>query len=61
MVDVPPEYRIIVELSSLMVATKDSTAPESIPGSIRIAVVLKNVRIGGSPSDMDASSITGSI
>ena len=48
MVDVPPVYSMIVELSSLIVATNDSTAPESMPGSMRIAVVLKNVFIGGS-------------
>ena len=44
-----------------MTLTKLSTAPDSTPGSIRCTVVLKNVRIGGTPRLIEASSTLLSI
>ena len=43
---VRPENRIIVELNSLMVAIQLRIAPEITPGSIKMAVTLKNVFTG---------------
>ena len=61
MVTVLPVYRSSVALSVLMTLTKLSTAPDSTPGSIRCTVVLKNVRIGGTPRLIEASSTLLSI
>ena len=60
MVDQPGVCRTIVELNSDIVVTQVNIAPAMMPPAINRMVILKNVFMGLTPSEILASSIEGS-